>query len=236
MGPLVLIHGSGLSASSWRYQLEYFPNAVAVDLPGHGASTDEALKTIAESAAWLGTQIRSTGPDPVTLVGHSMGSLIALEAAALNPDMVAGLVLIGTSADMRVNRDLLAAARKRDPEAGAMVIKWSLPGSAGYGRPKEWVLDMSNDYITSAENGVLAADLAACDEYRDAVAMADRVRCPALLILGEKDVMTKPAAAQPIAAALSDARIVVVANAGHMMPMDRPDEVNEAIGRFLTTD
>ena len=66
--------------------------------------------------------------------------------------------------------------------------------------------------------------------------MAERVRCPTLLILGEKDIMTKPAGAQPLAAALVDARIVVIEKAGHMLPLETPDAVNEAITLFLTTD
>ena len=80
----------------------------------------------------------------------------------------------------------------------------------------------------------MADDFTACDSYRDALAMAHKVRCPTLLILGENDVMTKPAAAQPLAAAISDARIVVIEKVGHMLPLEKSDEVNEAISLFLT--
>lgn len=235
MGPLVFVHGAGLAAATWRYQLSFFPDARAVNLPGHGDSGADPRDTISGYASWVGDRIRATGPDPVTLVGHSMGSLVVLETAARNADMVAGIVLIATAAEMRVHPDLMEAARNRDTAAAAMIIKWSLPRHSGYGRPKEWVVEMSRNFMDATESGVLAADLAACDGYEDAVAMAERVRCPALLILGEKDEMTRPAAAQPIAAALTDARIVVVEKAGHMMPLETPDGVNEAITLFLTT-
>jgi pimeloyl-ACP methyl ester carboxylesterase len=89
--------------------------------------------------------------------------------------------------------------------------------------------------MDAAESGLLANDLEASDSYRESVAMAERVRCPALLILGEKDTMTKPTAAQPVAAALADARIVMIEKAGHMLPLETPDGVNEAISLFLTT-
>jgi pimeloyl-ACP methyl ester carboxylesterase len=236
MGPLVFVHGAGLSATIWQYQLKFFSDARAVDLPGHGSSDTDPLDTISDYASWLGNKIRAAGPEPVTLVGHSMGSLIALETAARNADMVAGLVLIATAAEMPVDPDLLEAAHNRDTTAAAMIIKWSLPRHSGYGRPKDWVIRMSSDFMAAAESGILATDLAACDHYRDTVAMAGRVRCPTLLILGEKDTMTRPSAAQPIATALTDARIVMVEKAGHMLPLETPDGVNEAISLFLTTD
>lgn len=236
MGPLVFVHGAGLSSSGWKFQTEFFTDSTAVDLPGHGDSTAASFDNIADYASWLEPNIRATGPEPVTLVGHSMGSLIALETAARNPDMVAKLVLIGTSAEMPVDTELLEAARNRDTTAAAMVIKWSLPRHSGYGRPKDWVIQMSSDFMHAAESGVMANDLTACANYRDAVAMAEKVRCPTLLILGEKDVMTKPTGAQPLAAALGDARIVVIEKAGHMLPLETADAVNEAITLFLSSD
>lgn len=235
MGPIVFVHGAGLSADCWDYQMKHFDEAIAVDLPGHGHSTDAPSDSVSEYAAWLGQRIRRTGPEPVTLVGHSMGSLVALETAALNPDMVGGLVLIATSAEMRVHNDLLSSARNKDAAAAAMVIKWSLPDS-GHGRPKRWVLQIAQDFMSAAASGVLAEDLSACDSYRDAVTMAEKVRCPTLVLLAEKDIMTKPAAAQPLAAAIGDARIVIVEKAGHMLPLEKPDEVNEAISLFLSID
>lgn len=233
MAPIVFVHGAGLNASFWQGQTAFFGDSVAVDLPGHGDSDGPAFSTISDNAKWLGDEIRRTGAEPVTLVGHSMGSLIALETAARNADMVARLVLIGTAAEMTVNADLLEAAEKRDAAAGATVIKWSLPRTSGYGRPKKWVLAMSNDFIQSAESGLLANDLAACNNYTAALEMAHKVRCPSLLLLGEHDKMTPPAGAQPLAAALGDARIVVIERVGHMSPLEKPMTVNETINLFL---
>ncbi len=236
MGPIVFIHGAGLSSDSWQYQTDFFANSVALDLPGHGRSTVPAHDTVAGYAGWLGEQIRRTGAEPVVLVGHSMGSLIALETAARNQDMVAGLVLIATAAEMPVHPDLLEAASANDTTAAAMVIKWSMPRHSGHGRPRKWVLQMSDEFMTAAADGVLIDDLTACNSYADALAMAARVRCPTLLLLGENDVMTRPAAAQPLAAALVDARIVVIEKVGHMLQLERADEINEAINLFLTID
>lgn len=236
MSPIIFIHGAGLHAGFWQYQTKFFAEAVTVDLPGHGDSTEEAAETVASYAEWLGTEARSLDTGPVTIVGHSMGSLVALETAARNPDFVDHLVLISTSASMPVHRDLLAAARHNDPEAAAMVMKWSLSGDAGFGRPKAWVGEVSDSFVATAKNGVLAKDFTACDSYTETIAMAGRVQCPTLLLLGERDRMTKPPAAQPLAAALADARVVIVEGAGHMLPLERPANVNDAITLFLTSD
>jgi pimeloyl-ACP methyl ester carboxylesterase len=235
VGPIIFVHGAGLDRTSWKQQVAFFPDAVAVDLPGHGASPAPPLDSVPAYATWLGETMRRFGGGPVTLVGHSMGSLIALEAAARHPDFVSGLVLISTAARMPVHRDLLTAAQNRDPQAAALVMKWSLPEDGRYGRPKEWVQPVADKFVAAAESGVLAADFAACDTYDSAVELAAEVRCPSLLLLGQYDVMTKPQAAQPLATALQDARIVVIAGAGHMLPLERPAELNEAINLFLTT-
>lgn len=233
MSSIVFVHGAGLSGSVWMYQTDFFDDAVAVDLPGHGDSDGPPYSTISEYARWLGDELRRTGAEPVTLVGHSMGSLIALEAAARNQDMVARLVLINTAARMTVNAELLEAAKAHDASAAAMVIKWTLPRHSGYGRPKRWVLALSDGFMNAAESGIMANDLAACDTYAETLAMAEKVRCPTLLLLGENDKMTRPSAAQPLAAALSDARIVVVDKVGHMLPLEKPAEVNEMISLFM---
>jgi pimeloyl-ACP methyl ester carboxylesterase len=233
MSPIVFVHGAGLSSSCWHYQTAFFDDSIAVDLPGHGDSDGPPFPSIADYAGWLGEEIRRTGPEPVTLVGHSMGSLVALETAARNADMVGRLVLIGTSARMAVNPDLLDAATARDGAAAAMVIKWTLPRHSGYGRPKNWVLAIADDFMDAAESGLLGNDLAACDGYTDALDTAERVRCPTLLLLGEHDKMTPPASAQPLAAAIADARIVIVEKVGHMLPLEKPVEVNDMINLFL---
>ena len=233
MTATVFVHGAGLSSSCWTYQTRFFADSVAVDLPGHGESDGPAFVSISDYARWLGEDIRRSGPAPVTLIGHSMGSLVALETAAHNPDMVARLVLIGTSATMQVNPDLLEAARARDASAAAMVIKWTLPSASGYGRPKKWLLAISDDLMNTAASGVMASDLTACSEYTEAIAMAERVRCPVLLVLGENDRMTPPPGAQPLAAAITDARIVVIEKVGHMLQLEKPAEVNDAISLFL---
>jgi pimeloyl-ACP methyl ester carboxylesterase len=234
MNPIIFVHGVGLDGRSWRFQTDFFEGSVAVDLPGHGSSTIAAADNVGAYANWLESRARELSSTPVTLVGHSMGSLVALETAAKNPDLVDKLILVATSASMPVHRDLLDAARRRDAAAAALVIKWSLPRDPAFGRHKDWVTSLSDSFVAAAESGVMASDFTACDTYTDAITMAEQVRCPTLFLLAEHDIMTKPKAAQPLAAAVSDARIVIIEGAGHMLPLEKPEATNEAISLFLT--
>jgi pimeloyl-ACP methyl ester carboxylesterase len=86
--------------------------------------------------------------------------------------------------------------------------------------------------LNRAQEGVLASDLAACDVY-DATATAARVRCPCLLLLGALDRMTPPGKAKALAAAMPDARTVVIPGAGHMMMSEAPDAVIDALLAFV---
>ncbi len=235
MSQIIFVHGAGLDSRSWIRQTGFFENSVAVDLPGHGLSTQPPMDEVSDYAGWLGDEMRKLSSGPVTLAGHSLGSLIALETAAANPDFVDHLVLIATSAVMPVHRDLLATARANDPDAAAMVMKWSFAEPA-IGRPKGWLRDIEESFISAAEQGVLASDLTACSTYTRAIELAARVTCPTLLILGERDIMTKPKGAQPLAAALADARIVMIEDGGHMLPLESAAAVNDTIALFLGTD
>lgn len=234
MSHIIFVHGAGLDSRSWIKQTSFFADSLAIDLPGHGRSTAPSMDAVSDYATWLGDEMRRLSPGPVTLIGHSLGSLIVLEAAANNPDFVGHLVLIATSESMPVHRDLMATARANDPAAAAMVMKWSLTNPA-YGRTKGWVREIEKSFVAAAERGVLANDFAACNSYDRATATAARVHCPTLLVLGERDKMTKPRSAQPLAAALTDALIVMIEGGGHMLPLENAAAVNDTISLFLST-
>ena len=195
MSEIIFVHGAGLDSRAWDQQTRFFTDSVAVDLPGHGRSTAAPMDDVADYATWLGEEIRRLRAGPLTLAGHSLGSLIALETAAHNPDFVDHLVLIATSSAMPVHHELMATAAEKDPAAAAMLMKWSLT-QPRYSRPKTWVRDIEESFVAAAEAGALAMDLVACDSYSNAITIAAEVKCPTLLILGEHDIMTRPAGAR----------------------------------------
>lgn len=233
---MLFLHGAGMDHTVWMLLARWFAHrgfgVLAVDLPGHGRSEGEALTSIADMSDWTAALLDSAGATTATLVGHSMGSLIAIEAAAKHPDRVAALGLIGTAAVMPVSPDLLNAAKTNDHAAIDMVDIWGHGYRAALGgslNPGAWMLGGGMRLLEACPPGVLHADLAACNDYRDGASSAARVTAPAVLVLGERDMMTPARAGRELAQALPDATTVVLKGAGHMLMSERPDEVLAAL-------
>src|SRR3954447_9665210 len=221
---IVLLHGAGFDHTAWALHSRWFAhhgyNVLAPDLPGHGRSSGAPLASIAEMADWTATLLDAAGVARAGLVGHSMGSLIALETAARHPDKVSALHLIGTAATMTVGPDLLKAAEANDRSAIEMVSIWGLGASAELGgslAPGLWMHSGAQRVLEQNRPGVLFSDLSACNSYQDALAAAARVTVPTTLVLGERDMMTPARAGKALAAALPNSRTVVLPGAGHMM-------------------
>ena len=233
---IVLLHGAGFDHTTWALHSRWFAHhgygVLAPDLPGHGRSSGAPLQAIVDMADWTAALLDAAGVAKAWLVGHSMGSLIALEAAARHPAKVSALGLIGTAATMTVGPDLLKAAEANDHSAVDMVSIWGLGFQAGLGgslAPGLWMHSGAQRVLEQCRPGVLFNDLAACNAYQDALAAAARVTVPATFILGERDLMTPAKAGKALASALPNSRTVVIPGAGHMMMVERPDELLAAL-------
>jgi pimeloyl-ACP methyl ester carboxylesterase len=233
---VVFLHGAGLDHSVWALLSRWFAhhgwNVLAPDLPGHGRSQGEALQSIGAMAEWTAALIATANAGRVRLIGHSMGSLVALETAARHPHAIAGLGLIGTAAAMPVSSELLNAAKADDHAAIEMVSIWGHGVHATRGGsllPGLWMLGAAERLLERAGVGVLFKDLAACNDYRDGLGSAAKVGVPVILILGERDLMTPAKAGKALAAAFANARVVILDGAGHLLMSERPDEVLEAL-------
>src|ERR1700757_617945 len=233
---VVMLHGAGFDHSTWALHSRWFAHhgysVLAPDLPGHGRSSGKALPTIADMADWTAALLEAAGAPKAKLVGHSMGSLIAIETSSRHPDKVSGLSLIGTAATMTVGPDLLKAAEANNPDAIDMVSIWGLGFKAELGgslAPGMWMHGGAQRVLQHCAPGVLFSDLTGCNTYADALAAAAKVTVPTTLILGEKDMMTPAKAGRALAAAIPHARTVVLKGAGHMMMSERPDELLAAL-------
>jgi len=233
---VVLIHGSGFDHSAWALHSRYFAHhgcsVLVPDLPGHGRSLGPALTTITAMADWIAALLDAAGVAKAHLVGHSMGSLIALETAARHPAKVSALGLIGTAAAMTVGPDLLKAAETNDVNAVDMVSIWGLGYRAELGgslAPGLWMHGGAQRVLQRCAPGVLFSDLSACNAYAEALATAAKIAVPTTVILGERDMMTPAKAGKTLAAAIPHARTVVLRGAGHMMMAERPDELLAAL-------
>src|SRR5882757_1939926 len=233
---VAFIHGAGFDHSTWALHTRWFAHhgfaVLAPDLPGHGRSAGPSLGSIAEMAGWTAALLTAAGVSKAHLIGHSMGSLISLETAARHADKVSALSLIGTAATMTVGPDLLKAAEANSQDANDMVSIWGLGFQAELGgslAPGLWMHSGAQRVLENCQPGVLFNDLSACNAYQNALAAAAQVTVPATLILGERDMMTPARAGKTLAAALPNSRTVVLHGAGHMMMVERPDELLAAL-------
>lgn len=233
---VVFIHGAGLDHSVWAAQSRWFAhhgrNVLAVDLPGHGHSDGPPLPTIAGMADWIAAFLTVLNIQQAALVGHSMGTLVALAAAQRHPDRVRALGLVGAALAIPVHPDLLAAAEANRHEAIDMVSLWGHGFAAGLGgnlAPGLWMTGAAERVLERAAPGVLFNDLSACNAWTDGPAAAASVRCPTVILQGSRDVMTPPRAARALAAAIPGAKLTVLDEAGHMLLAERPDAVLAAL-------
>jgi pimeloyl-ACP methyl ester carboxylesterase len=233
---VVFLHGAGLDHTVWALLARWFAHrgcgVLAPDLPGHGRSGGEPLGSIDAIADWTAALVGTVQGRTARIIGHSMGSLVALASAARYPESVTAIGLIGTAAAMPVTPDLLAAAKAGDHTAIDMVSIWGHGFRAGLGgslAPGMWMLGGAERLLERARPGVLFKDLSACNDYRDGLAAAAKVTAPAILVLGERDMMTPAKTGSELAAALRNARVVVLKGAGHMLVSERPDEVLAAV-------
>lgn len=240
---IVFIHGAGMDHSVWALQSRYFANrgynVLAVDLPSHGRSGGEALTSIAAMADWIMALLDAAGIEQATLIGHSMGSLVALDAAVRYKDRVTRIGLLGTAADMPVNQAMLDAAAEDRQEAIDMVTGFGFgpAGHVGGSRgPGLWMMGGGQrlmQTVIARSPGILYHDLKACNEFRYGVTHAGAVTQPTFLVLGALDKMTPARAGKKLAQALQHvpdgADVTVLDGVGHMMMVEAPDPTLDAI-------
>lgn len=229
---VVFVHGAGQDHTIWvlptRYFVRHGRNVLAVNLPGHGRSEGPPLASIEAMADWIIGVLDAAGIEQSAVVGHSMGSLIALETAVRHPDRVRAIALVGTSVPMPVSDELLQSARQDDHAAVEMLTLWGHSRAAqigGNATPGMWMIGGGQRLLERAVPGAIYADLKACNEYVNGVENANKLACPALLILGGRDSMTPTRSAMAVAKAIPDAETVILERAGHALLAERPDPV-----------
>ncbi len=236
---VLLVHGAALDHSAWQWQARYLAHhgyaTLAVDLPGHGRSPGAVRTSVAALADWVAAFVESACVPRAHLVGHSLGSLVVLEAALRHPARVASLALLGASVPMPVGEPFLAAARDDDPAAFDMQTVWGharLGALATSAVPGTALAGASRRLVARAHAGVQHADLLACHAYapdpQALAAMATRT----LVVAGRRDQMTPLKAGRALAQAIPGARLAEL-DAGHAMMAEAPREVTALLAAHL---
>jgi len=234
---IVFVHGAGLDHSTFALQSRYFGyhgrNVFALDLPGHGRSDGPPIPTVAGMADWVLGVLDTHEIATAAMVGHSMGALIALDAASRRPDRVERVACIGVGYPMKVSEAFLEAARRNEQTAYDMETIWGHAAQVPFGgnpNPGMWMYGDMLARLARLAPGVLYNDLKACNDYSSDFA---NVKCPVLLILGRRDVMTPPRAASSLQK-LPNVRTELVDLSGHSLMAEAPDAVLDELIRFMS--
>jgi pimeloyl-ACP methyl ester carboxylesterase len=240
---VVFVHGALHDHSVWNLLARWFAHhghaVLAVDHPGHGRSEGPPLPDVEALADWTLALLDAAGAPCAALVGHSLGSLIALEAAARAPQRVTRLVMIAAAFPMKVSDALLATARENPLRAIDMVNAFSFSTTAAkpsFPGPGAWLHGgnralMRRMQAGATDHNLFVHDFGVCDRYAGGLAAAAKVSCPVHCILGDRDQMTLPAGARELVAALR-AKVIRLA-AGHSLMLEAPDEVLNVLRQAL---
>ena len=250
---LLLLHGAGMNRTVWVLQARWFArhgfDVVAPDLPAHGGSGGSALTSIEAQADWTWRLIDTLrdgelapighgtlSPGPIVCAGHSMGALVAVAMAGQRPKDVERLLLLGAGYPMAVGEPLLAAAEANERTAIDMITVYGHAHASRLGRNPVAGISVVNQaaaLLARAAPGVLHTDLAACNVWRGAEAAAERFGTGRTAILaGESDRMT-PARGTRALSELLGARVLMIADCGHMMMSERSQPTLEAMRAAL---
>ncbi len=244
---VVMIHGALHDHSVWALQSRYLAHhghsVLCVDLPGHGRSAGPALPDVESNAQWVVALLQAAGARHSALIGHSMGSLIALEAAARLGEAASHLLMVGTAYPMKVSAALLETSARDPLKAIDMVNAFSIsslaskpsapaPGFWLHGGNRALMRRVQADHAArQAGANLFFHDFSVCNAYARGMEAAAAVQCPVMLLLGERDQMTSPKGTAELARALrADVRTVP---AGHTLMLEAPDAVLNEMSAFL---
>ena len=221
--PMVLLHGAGGTREHWPEPLRRLPGrrVVAVDLPGHGASPPPGERSVTAYARRVVALLDALGMARVAVGGHSMGGAIALTLALEAPGRVAGLLLVGTGARLRVTAAILEASA--DPARAREVADAVAAVSFGAGSPAR-LGERYAEGLAAVAPGVLHGDFTGCDAF-DAMGRLEAVRAPARIVVGAEDRLTPPKYSAFLRERLPGDGMLTVPGAGHMVTWEAPDLV-----------
>ncbi|MGD8968887.1 MAG: alpha/beta hydrolase [Anaerolineae bacterium] len=229
-GPLlVLVHGAGGSRLHWPSRLRRMPDATVytLDLPGHARSKGDGCETIDCYVEAVVAFLDAVAVDQAVIVGHSMGGAIGQALALKASERVSALVLVGTGARLRVAPAILEGIKDDFEETIGLITRYAWSPDAD---PS--LMELGRDALRETGAGVLLGDFVACDRF-DIMDRLAEISVPTLVIGGSADKLTPLKYAHYLAENIPDARLVTVEGAGHMVMLEQPEQVTDAVKGFV---
>ncbi len=228
---LVFVHGAGGSSVLWETQvkgLEDHANTIAVDLPGHGDSPGSGKDSITGYAGEVAGLVREIDPPSPVIAGLSMGGAIAQQCLLDYAGLFRAGVLISTGARLKVMPAIFEKIETDFPGFLELIEKFAISSSTDPARLSRILEDNAR-----RDPEVVIGDFRACDAFN----VMDRlyeIKAPVLVITAEDDRLTPPKYGDCLSENIPGASRVHIAEAGHLVAAEKPDEVNRSIAEFLS--
>ncbi len=229
---LLFVHGAGGNRNHWLNQFDGLKNefnVIVAELPGHGASSPRGANRVEHYAADMAIFIDTLSPSPPVVVGHSMGGAICQTLALNFPNKLSGLVLIGTGCRLKVLPSILNGLLSNFEETVSMINRYAFSKYTD-----EDIIQEGNSEMVKTPPSVLHGDFLACDRFN----LCDKISnisCPTLILCGEDDQLTPVKYSRYLLEKISNATLKTFPKAGHMVMLEMPEKITQAIREFVHT-
>ncbi len=227
---VIFIHGSGENSIVWKGQLNDLNinyNLIAIDLPSHAESDDFPELSLELYVDVIKKLVDFLKLRKVVLCGHSLGGAIVQEYFFKNQKEVSALILCGTGARLRVSPMILNSLKNNYQE-----FLIGLPMGAFYRKTSKEIKEALLIEIAKTKPEVTYADFKICDNF-DVLDKIASINVPCLIICGNEDKLTPTKYSQYFKDKVKDSKLVVIKDAGHMVMLEKPKELNKAIEEFI---
>lgn len=227
---IVFIHGAGGGQYTWSYQKGFFEkkfNPIIIELPGHGESEGEGEEEIGRYAEHVYAFLKAIGLPKVFLVGHSMGGAIVETLALTHPEMIKGIVLVGTGARLKVVPMILNGIKDNFEETVRKINQFAHSRKT----PSDFI-EKGVSCMLKCRPEILYGDFLACDRF-DFMNEVEKINLPTLILCGEDDQLTPVKYSQFLHSRIKGSKMEVLPNSGHMVMMELPQAFNEKIREFI---
>lgn len=227
---VLFIHGAGGGQYSWSYQKGFFEkefNPIIIELPGHGESEGEGEQEIARYAEHVEAFLKALGLHKAFLAGHSMGGAIVQTLALSHPEMIKGIVLVGTGARLKVLPMILNGIKDDFEGTVRKMNQFTYSRKVSPALIEEGIVEMLR-----CRPEVLYGDFLACDRF-DVMDEIEKIVLPSLVVCGEDDQLAPVKYSQFLHDRIKGSKMEILPEAGHKVMMETPQPFNEKVKGFI---
>lgn len=230
---VLFLHGSGWNTHMWYNQRDHLASSmevILVDLPGHGESPGNGYKLIEEYRDAVYETMKEHDIERPYIAGHSLGGAIALSLSLAYPDSIKGIILIGTGAKLKVLPLILEGITHDTEKTVENIVEFAFSTKTSQALKNQAV-----NAMMGCRAEVISNDFRACDNF-DIMESVSSITTPTLIICGADDTLTLPKYSLYLNKSIHASKFILVEDAGHMVMIEKPAEVNRVIEQFVKNE